>query len=206
MERKLVGILIRHGDTDTNEANQFRSRLDPPLNDKGIEQAEKLAESIHDEGLKVERIIVSPLLRSVQTGDILADYLGLEVEQDRGLISWSLGFLSGKDRDQYAEILDFFIDNPKSVPPDGECLDDLEERTFEFFNKALKSEKLTAYVSHNSNLVTVENLVKGNKDGRPESGEVGVEPGGAIGIYVDSEGKYSTDVLFGKEKPAEFGS
>jgi len=205
-DKKLIGILIRHGDTDTNEANQFRSRLDPPLNDKGVEQAEKLVESIHDEGLKVERIIVSPLLRSVQTGDILADYLGLEVEQDRGLISWSLGFLSGKDRDQYAEILDFFIDNPKSVPPDGECLDDLEERTFEFFNKALKSEKLTAYVSHNSNLVTVENLVKGNKDGRPESGEVGVEPGGAIGIYVDSEGKYSTDVLFGKEKPAEFGS
>ena len=36
MSKDLVGILLRHGDTDANDQNLFRSRMDPPLNDKGI--------------------------------------------------------------------------------------------------------------------------------------------------------------------------
>jgi len=205
-DKKLIGILVRHGDTDANDANQFRSRLDPPLNAKGIQQAEIIAEAIVNSGLKIEKIIVSPLLRAVQTGEILAEYLGLEIEQDRGLISWSLGFLGGKDRDEYDELLKYYIDHPKSIPPQGECLDDLEQRTFDFFSKTLKGDKLTAYITHNSNAVVIEDLIRGAKEGRPESSEKSVDPGGAIGIFVDSGGKYSTDVLFGHEKEAEFGS
>lgn len=205
-DKKLIGILVRHGDTDINDANQFRSRLDPPLNKTGESQAESLAEAIAKENLEVKRIIAGPLLRTVQTADIIAERLGLSVEQNRGLISWALGFMSGKDKDEYEELLNYYIDNPKSIPPQGECLDELEQRTFEFFNEELKKDELTIFVTHNSNCVTVEGLVSGNKSGRPESRDATVGPGGAIGLFVDGEGKYSTEVLFGVEKEAQFGS
>jgi probable phosphoglycerate mutase len=180
--------------------------MDPPLDDDGIKEAEKAAENILKEGFEVKKIISSPLLRAVQTADILAEELDLDVEQDRGLISWDLGFLSGKDKDEYDDILNLYVDNPTKKVPEGESLDDLEKRTFEFFNESLKSDDLTIYVTHTSNIITVENLVHGNHDGRPESGETSVEPGGTIGVYVDSDGKYSTEVLFGVEEDAAFGS
>jgi broad specificity phosphatase PhoE len=205
-ENKLIAILQRHGSTRLNENNSFRSRMDPPLDDEGIKQAEKAAENIRREGFEVKRIISSPLLRAVQTADILANEFGLDVEQDRGLISWDLGFLSGKDKDEYDDILNFYVDNPTKKVPEGESLDALEKRTFEFFDRALKHEELAVYVTHTSNVITVENLIHGNHDGRPESGETSVEPGGTVGVYVDSEGTYSTEVLFGVEKEATFGS
>jgi probable phosphoglycerate mutase len=205
-EKKLVGLAVRHGSTEVNEKNQFRGRLDPPLDTQGIAQAEKAAKNIAKEykGF-VKKVISSPMLRSLQTADIVAEEFDLEVVQDRGLISWALGFLAGKNRNDYQLVLDLYIDNPKKAIPDGESLDDLETRIQEFFDKELRTAG-TVYVTHNSNLVTLENLIRGNKDGRPEISETSVEPGGIIGVYVDDSGKYSTDVLFGIEKKAEYAS
>ncbi len=205
-DKKLIAILQRHGSTLLNENNSFRSRMDPPLDDEGVKQAEKAADNITREGFEVKKIISSPLLRAVQTADIMADELDLDVEQDRGLISWDLGFLSGKDKDEYDDVLNFFVDNPTKKVPEGESLDDMEKRTFEFFSDHLKEDDLTIYVTHTSNVITVENLVQGNHEGRPETGETSVEPGGTVGVYVDSEGKYSTEVLFGVEEDATVGS
>lgn len=205
-DKKLICILQRHGDTALNEDNKFRSRMDPPLDEKGIAHAEAAAKNILKDKLEVKRVVSSPLLRAVQTADIIAEELGLEVEQNRGLMSWDLGFLSGKDKEEYDEVLNYFVDNPKSKVPEGESLDDLEQRTFEFFNEELKKDDLTVFVTHTSNIITVENLIRGNHDGRPETGETTVEPGGALGVFIDSGGSYSTDVLFGKEKEASFGS
>ena len=206
MAKTLVGLLQRHGDTEANEANVFRSRLDPPLNNEGIKQAEAAAKSIAKmKGMKIKKIASSPMLRALQTADIISEELGLKTVQDRGLISWNLGFLTGMDKDKYKDVLDLYIDNPKVPVPDGESLDDLETRLEEFMDEELRTEG-TIYVTHNSNCVTIENLIRGNKDGRPESGEKSVEPGGTIGIYVDDNGTYSTEVLFGVEDKAAFVS
>jgi probable phosphoglycerate mutase len=204
--KKMVAVVVRHGSTILNENNSFRGRTDPPLDDKGIKQAYDAAEALRDAEIKPERIVSSPLLRAFQTAEIFADEFGLDIEQERNLGSWNLGFLSGKDRDEYEEVLNYFVDNPKSTVPEGESLDSLEQRTFEYFDKELKKSKLTLFVSHNSNIVTLETLVKSDKAGRPESSETSVLPGGVMGIYVDSEGKYSTEVLFGKEREAEYGN
>jgi broad specificity phosphatase PhoE len=179
--------------------------MDPPLNSKGEEQAEDAASNLEKEDFGVARIISSPLLRAVQTAEIISDKLNVPVEQDRGIISWNLGFLSGKDKEIYDDILNYYVDNPKKVPPEGESLDEFEERTFKFFNKELKGE-LTLFVTHTSNIICVENLIRGNHDGRPESGESSVDTGGTVGVYLDEEGNYSSEVLFGKEEEATFGS
>src|SRR5271157_3030360 len=205
-EKKLVAILQRHGSTTLNEDNKFRARMDPPLDEHGEDQAETAAEDILNSGEKIIKVFSSPLLRATQTAETIAEYLGLSVELSRGLISWDLGFLSGKDREEFDDILNFYIDNPTLRVPEGESLDDMEQRIFDFFNERFKIGELAVYVTHNSNIVTVENIITGNSDSRPESGETSVEPGGALGVYVDGEGKFSSEVLFGKEKEATFGS
>jgi len=206
MPKELIALLQRHGDTAANEENVFRSRLDPPLNPKGIKQAEAAAKNIVKHYKKdVKKVVSSPMLRSLQTADIVAEELGLETIQDRGLISWHLGFLSGRNKDTYQDILNYYVDNPEKTIPEGEPLDDLEARLEEFFDKALRGE-FGVYVTHNSNLVTVENLITGTKNGRQESSEKSVEPGGTIGVFVEDDGSYSVEVLFGTENGAEYTS
>jgi broad specificity phosphatase PhoE len=205
-DKKLIAVVQRHGQTVFNAKKAFRGRLDPALDAKGKSQAEDAADALKNEHIKVERIVSSPLLRAVQTADLIAELYDLPVIQDRGIISWNVGFLGGKDKEDFGEILDYFIENPKSVIPDGESLDDLEERTFEFFDKELRNDKLSCFVTHNSNIVCLQNQIEGNKTGMPESDEVSVKPGGTMGIYVDAEGKYSVEVLFGKKEEAAFGS
>jgi broad specificity phosphatase PhoE len=208
MSKKLIALLQRHGDTEANDENVYRSRLDPSLNDKGIKQAEAAARDIaKHHGKEIKKVVSSPMLRAVQTADIIAEKLGLEVVQDRSLIAWNLGFLSGKNKDVYKDILDFYIDNPEKEIPEGESLDELTTRLEEYFDKEFRNEdELGVYVMHNSNLVTVENLVTGTKDRRQESSEKSVEPGGTMGVYLEDDGKYSVEVLFGVENSAEYTS
>lgn len=206
-DKKLVCLIQRHGSTVLNEDNKFRSRLDPPLDEKGLKQAKEAAEAIKKDGIEIKRIVASPLLRTCQTADCFSDVFGVPVEQDRAIISWALGFLQGKDKEEYKEVLELYVNDPKLVPPDGESLDDFEQRNFEYFDKELrKEEPLTLYCTHNSNCVAVNKMIDEEYEGRAESDEFSVKPGGTIGIYVDSDGKYSVDLLFGKMKEAEFGT
>jgi broad specificity phosphatase PhoE len=206
-DKKLIAIVQRHGSTTLNEDNKFRARIDPPLDSKGKKQAEDAAENLKDKGIELKRIVSSPLLRAVQTADAFAELYDLDVEQDRGLISWALGFLGGKDKDEYADILDLYVENPTKVPPDGESLDDFEQRNFEFFDKELRKEdKLTLYVSHNSNCVALNKMIDEEFTGKAESDDVSVKPGGTLGVYLEDDGTYSVDILFGKEKEASFGT
>jgi broad specificity phosphatase PhoE len=204
--KKLIHLVQRHGQTTLNSKKAFRSRLDPHLDATGKKQAEDAADAVWDENIKVERIVSSPLLRALETADAYAEVFDLDVIQDRGLLSFHLGFLGGKDKKEYQELLDYFIEHPKSVIPEGESLDELEQRTFEFFDKELRSEKFTVFVTHNSNCVCLQNQIEGNKTGIPESDEVSVKPGGILGIFLDKDGKYSVEVLFGTEEEAAFGS
>lgn len=206
-EKKLVAIFQRHGSTILNEDNKFRSRLDPPLDDKGLKQAEAAAENLKKLNIEVKRIVCSPLLRAVQTGDAIAEKYDLEVEQDRGIISWALGILQGKDKDECADILDLYVSNPKKTIPDGESLDDFEERNFQYLDKELRKEgNLTVYCTHNSNCVALNKFVDEDFAGKAESDDLSVKPGGTIAVSVDDNGKYSVDVIFGTEKEAEFGT
>ena len=66
--RKL--LLVRHGLTDWNNIHKFQGRTDIPLNNAGLEQAEKTARRI--EKWQVDAVYTSPLSRALQTADIIA--------------------------------------------------------------------------------------------------------------------------------------
>jgi broad specificity phosphatase PhoE len=74
-------ILLRHGESAFNAAFN-RTRIDPgirdaPLTERGRQQAAEAAEALRDLGL--QRLLVSPYMRTLQTAEIIAARLDLPI-------------------------------------------------------------------------------------------------------------------------------
>ena len=87
-------ICLRHGATDWNRQGLFQGRTDNPLNDDGIAQAHAAAEKL--QGLALEHVVSSPLLRAVQTAEIIAAIASKAVTLDHGLIELDFGSFEGR--------------------------------------------------------------------------------------------------------------
>src|SRR5512132_797980 len=70
-------LLVRHGETDWNRERRFQGHADPPLNDKGREQANALAQELSAEG--IELVYTSDLARARETAEIVGARLGANV-------------------------------------------------------------------------------------------------------------------------------
>jgi len=90
---------IRHGESEANERKVFAGQKDDSvLTEKGREQARATAKEIIAEGIKIDRIIVSPLIRTIETAHIIAQELGFDVSKitkDERIIEYDLGTLTG---------------------------------------------------------------------------------------------------------------
>ena len=60
-------LVTRHGETDFNVQKRYAGSTDVPLNARGLEQAQALAQRLINQPLDV--IVVSPLTRARQTAD-----------------------------------------------------------------------------------------------------------------------------------------
>jgi broad specificity phosphatase PhoE len=67
--------LARHGETDANAEHRVQGSIDPPLNDRGREQARELAERAS--GLGIQALYTSQLQRARETAAIVAQMLDL---------------------------------------------------------------------------------------------------------------------------------
>ncbi len=77
--------LIRHGQSANNEGILPRVP-DPPLTDIGVEQARWAGESLKDQG--ITRLYCSPMLRTLQTAQIISDIIDLSPHVFVGLHEW----------------------------------------------------------------------------------------------------------------------
>jgi ribonuclease H / adenosylcobalamin/alpha-ribazole phosphatase len=129
-------FLLRHGETPLTVARRFSGRggVDVGLTDAGQRQAERAA-SVLVERLGTARlaaVVASPLLRTRQTAQAVADRLGLPVETDDdleevGFGEWDgLGFHQARERDP--AFFDAWLVDPTLAPPGGESLAALAER------------------------------------------------------------------------------
>jgi broad specificity phosphatase PhoE len=94
--RTLV-YLARHGQTPLNESDVLRGLADPPLNETGRDQAQRLGAALGPLGLRA--VISSPLLRARQTAQPVAECSGLEVATDQCLVDRDYGQWTGISRD-----------------------------------------------------------------------------------------------------------
>jgi broad specificity phosphatase PhoE len=95
--------LARHGETADNADGRVQGSIDTPLNERGREQARKLADDAA--GLGVTAIYSSQLARALETAEIVGERLGLEpvvderfAESRRG--EWEGRLLSDIERDE----------------------------------------------------------------------------------------------------------
>lgn len=200
----LIALVARHGQTQLNQENCFRSWLDVPLDATGISQAHMAAQFMAR--MPIRNVISSPLLRAFVTADIESQPHKLQVFQHRGLFPWRLGIFSGESKEKNQEALDLFVKNPKVCIPDGESLKDFEDRQFAFWHAALKRSRsagLTLFVCHTSNVVALQTFAEGGDKVEPEGVDT-VEPGGIAAVYANAKG-YRVEPIFGRPKSAEFG-
>lgn len=69
-------VLIRHGETEWNASGRLQGGSDVPLSDRGIAQANMVADELRNTSWDV--IISSPLQRAFQTAAIIVKALGLD--------------------------------------------------------------------------------------------------------------------------------
>lgn len=91
-------VAIRHGETSWNAVKRLQGWQDIPLNPLGQRQAAALGPALADEGLVA--VVASDLQRAWQTGQALADALGLPLLAEPGLRERCFGVLEGLTPDQ----------------------------------------------------------------------------------------------------------
>ncbi|MBI4320940.1 MAG: histidine phosphatase family protein [Chloroflexi bacterium] len=127
-------ILVRHGQTEWNRVERFRGRVDVPLNETGIRQAQAAAERLAE--MSISAVFSSPLSRAHKTAEIIALRLGLPVQVAEGLIDFNYGDWQGLSPEEaaanYPEIYPQWLDSPdKARIPGGESLDDVRSRAMD---------------------------------------------------------------------------
>ncbi len=129
-------LLIRHGETDWNSQGRMQGRIDMPLNIRGIEQAERLAQRLAEEE-KIDVLYTSPLSRARATAEIIAQRFSLSPVPDLRLVERSVGKLEGLTVDEfrqtYPELYRLWHEgNDHFRLPDGETRDECAERIQSF--------------------------------------------------------------------------
>lgn len=86
-------LLIRHGETDWNVQHRFQGQIDVPLNARGLEQAQRLADRLAGE--RLDAFYASSLARAWQTAEPAAHRLGLSLHAAPALREQAFGVLEG---------------------------------------------------------------------------------------------------------------
>lgn len=136
---------IRHGETDYNRKKLFQGQVDIPLNENGVEQAQKAAAAVKKLGLSFDYAFSSPLSRAFRTVEIVSGAESgsrFQVIPDRRLIEMSFGTFEKTDFHDSPRLGNLFKDPPDYQPPaGGETFIDVSRRMYSFLTD-LKEGKL----------------------------------------------------------------
>ncbi len=139
---------VRHGESTANLDQEFsNSGWRHPLTKVGVEQARTAANSLS--GPQIERIYSSPVMRAVQTAQILAEGLRASLEINEALREWSVGIYEGTAQPAGWELHrqvqdDWFIHGKlDSRMPGGESFCDIRERFAPFVEGLVRKGRST---------------------------------------------------------------
>ena len=139
-------LVARHGETEANRQRLALGRADPPLTERGVEQAAALAERLATSGIEI--VFTSPLLRARETAAPIAAAAGAEVVVDDRLVELDYGEWDGKQfPDLPPDALARWRNDPTFAPPGGESLRAVATRVAGFCTEVLDGPSVVA-VSH----------------------------------------------------------
>lgn len=124
-------ILIRHGETDWNVEGRYQGQADPPLNARGFDQAQELAQRLV--GACIDVLYTSPLRRAADTAKVIAQQLHIPLQTEPRLMEIHQGDWQTRLRSDIETLYpDLFrrweIDPWEVTPPDGEHLTEIQAR------------------------------------------------------------------------------
>lgn len=131
--------IMRHGKTDWNALYKLQGRVDIPLNDEGIQMAEKAAEEYRD--VHFDICFCSPLIRARKTAEIVLSGRDIPIITDDRLMEMSFGEYEGTENNwgNPESPINVLFDSPETFTSAGgsETLDELYARTGEFLRETV---------------------------------------------------------------------
>lgn len=139
-------IIIRHCQAEGQHK-------DSPLTQSGVNQAHRLAAFLNEQPIKLDRIISSPFMRTIETIKPYADEHNISIEQDRRLQE---RILSDEPIDDWIDVLETSFSDLDFQLPGGESSNDALKRGLEVLHQALEDaeHEHIAIVTH-GNLLTL---------------------------------------------------
>ena len=150
-------ILVRHGVTDHTTGKRFSGGLaskNPPLNDEGREQARATGEWLAPLAGTFDALVSSPVLRTRQTAEILAEFFDLEIEEEPGIAEMEFGTWDGMSftevHEKHPDEISSWLGDLESAPHGGESFRAVEKRVLEGRDRmmAAYAGKTAVVVSH----------------------------------------------------------
>ncbi|PWH20537.1 MAG: histidine phosphatase family protein [Ardenticatenia bacterium] len=146
-------LLVRHGQTAWNREQRFRGQVDVPLDETGLLQAAALGERIAATW-KPAAIYASPLRRTLQTADPIAQACKLDIIPHADLLDIDFGTCTGLSEAEFATLYPQLAANWYARPhtvhfPKGESLADVARRV-----AGLLDEVVAQHPDHTVVLVT----------------------------------------------------
>lgn len=134
----------RHGESEANLLREFSNRgWRHGLTERGREQAAALARTLRD--APVARVYTSPLMRAVQTAEIVSAGLGIACEAADALREYDCGVLEGRSDPaswgQYEAVSDAWLreGRPEARLDGGESFLDMRARFLPFIERLTRT-------------------------------------------------------------------
>lgn len=144
--------IIRHGQTMLNAEDRIRSWLDVPLNDVGKLEAAKLGWKMRQDGVDLDGVISSDLLRSLQTSLLVSQMAGYPILATTIVLRpWNVGTFSGKEGPKVHRLMmEAARNDPDTKFPEGESFNVFKYRVLVGIIGLLNSRpgKVLGLVSH----------------------------------------------------------
>jgi len=118
-------LLIRHGESEWNASGRWQGHADPPLSERGLAQAARLAGELGRPA--VARLVVSDLQRARQTAAALERAWGLAAEP-RPTLRWTGLTRAEIQRQDAATLARFDAGEPHVRPGGGETRAEIRRR------------------------------------------------------------------------------
>ena len=164
---------VRHGESEANVLKVISNRgYQHPLTEKGMAQANALADRLRD--VPLSTIYASPLMRAVQTAQIVAKVHGLDVIVTDALREYDCGVLEGRSDPEawrlHSGLWDDWMQNHRwsACHEGGESFEDVQRRFVPFIDSLIASygatDNVMLLVAHGGTLMAMLPLVLANVD------------------------------------------
>lgn len=151
-------FVMRHGTTVWNEKGITQGRTNNKLSKAGIEITNKRANEYKN--VKFDVIYCSPLMRTIQTANIMNVYHRVKIIKDPRLIEIDQGIFTGRSKDDISEE-ERILKNNRAQSCGMESYKSVYDRCKDFISyiKNNSSYQNILIVTHNCNATLLENVL-----------------------------------------------